>query len=50
MKKMSIVLGLIISSVILLGCASKAASTDQSMTVAEPAAHQDFKGEVGKGK
>jgi PBP1b-binding outer membrane lipoprotein LpoB len=47
MKKISIALGLIVSAVILLGCASKAASTDQA-PVAQPVTHQDLKGEVGK--
>lgn len=48
MKKIGIVLGLIVSAVILLGCANKAASTDQTAEVAQPVAHHDLKGEVGK--
>lgn len=46
MKKIGIILSLIVSSVILLGCASKAATVDQTAPVAQPS-HQDLKGEVG---
>jgi PBP1b-binding outer membrane lipoprotein LpoB len=43
MKRFATLIGLMISAVVLSGCASK--NTDTVATV--PAVHQDFKGEVG---
>jgi hypothetical protein len=46
-KRFVILIGLMISAVTLIGCASK--NTD-TVEVAAPASHQDFKGEVGSKK
>jgi hypothetical protein len=47
MKKSSIVLALAASMLVLVGCASKVAPTDQPVAAQDtPAAHHDYKGEI----